>query len=125
MRIIDVRKLNRGYVVYVNEPYDIETLDNDKRFQELTTYYKNRTLLGKEYYFTFVKPESCSKIQTYLRQRILGVAQEKKPEKKKDVFTDAPSESFLNRGINKEHRKRQPKIIKEAFSKKHKRRNKK
>ena len=33
MRIIDVRKLNRGYVVYVNEPYDIETLDNDKRFQ--------------------------------------------------------------------------------------------
>ena len=54
MRIIDVRKLNRGYVVYVNEDYDIATLDNDKRFQELTTYYKNRKLLGKEYYFTFV-----------------------------------------------------------------------
>lgn len=124
MRIIDVRKVNRGYAVYVNEEYDIETLENDKRFQELTTYYKNHKLLGKEYYFTFVKPEPCSKIQTYLRQKVLGVAKEKKPEIKKDVFTDAPSESFLNRGVNKEHRKRQPKIVKEAFSKKQKRRRK-
>ena len=82
MRIIDVRKLNRGYVVYVNEDYDIKTLDEDKRFQELTTYYKNHKLLGKEYYFTFVKPEACSKIQTYLRKKILGVAQEKKVVKR-------------------------------------------
>ncbi len=123
MRIIDVRKLNRGYVVYVNEDYDIKTLDNDKRFQELTTYYKNHKLLGKEYYFTFVKPEACSKIQTYLRKRILGVAQEKKVIKQ-DVFTEGPSESFLNRGVNKEHRKRQPKIIKEAFKVTRKRRRK-
>lgn len=123
MRIIDVRKLNRGYVVYVNEDYDIKTLDNDKRFQELTTYYKNHKLLGKEYYFTFVKPEACSKIQTYLRKRILGVAQEKKAIKQ-DVFTEGPSESFLNRGINREHRKRQPKIIKEEFKATRKRRRK-
>ena len=64
-------------------------------------------------------------LQTYLRKKVLGVAQEKKPEPKKDVFTDVPSESFLNRGVNKEHRKRQPKLIKEAFSTKHKRRKKK
>lgn len=124
MRIIDVRKLNRGYVVYVNEDYDMKTLDEDKRFQELTTYYKNRKLLGKEYYFTFVKKEACSKIQTYLRKKILGVAQEKKVVKT-DVFTDVPSESFLNRGISKEHRKRQPKVIKEEFKVTKKRRNKK
>ena len=125
MRIIEVRKVNKGYACYVNTDYDIAQLDKDKRFKELAVYYKNHKLLGKEYYFTFVKPEPCSKIQTYLRQRILGVAQEKKPEKKKDVFTDIPSESFLNRGINKEHRKRQPKINKEEFSKKQKRRKKK
>ena len=124
MRIIDVRKLNRGYVVYVNEDYDIKTLDEDKRFQELTTYYKNHKLLGKEYYFTFVKPEACSKIQTYLRKKILGVAQEKKVVKP-DVFTEGPSESFLNRGVNKEHRKRQPKIVKDAFKATKKRRTKK
>lgn len=123
MRIIDVRKINKGFAVYVNTPYDIATLTADKRFQELTTYYKNSKLLGKEFYFTFMKETVCTKALSRLK-KILGPAQKevKEVKKVKDVFTDIPSESFLNRGINKEHRKRQPKIIKEAFSKKQKRR---
>lgn len=116
MRIIDVRKINKGFAVYVNTEYDIKTLEKDKRFQELTTYYKNHKLLGKEFYFTFPKETVCSKVLARIK-KLLGPAQKevKEPKKVKDVFDDLPSESFLNRGINKEHRKRQPKIIKEAF----------
>lgn len=119
MRIIDVRKINKGFAVYVNTPYDIEKLSEDKRFQELTTYYKNNKLLGKEFYFTFIKETVCTKVLSRIK-KFLGPAQKevKEVKKVKDVFNDLPSESFLNRGINKEHRKRQPKIIKDAFSKK-------
>ena len=122
MRIIDVRKINKGFAVYVNTDYDIKTLNDDKRFQELTVYYKNHKLLGKEFYFTYIKDTVCTKVLSKIK-KLLGPAQKEveKVKKVKDVFTDIPSESFLNRGINKEHRKRQPKIIKEAFSKKQKR----
>ena len=113
MRIIDVRKINKGFAVYVNTEYDIEKLSKDKRFQELTVYYKNHKLLGKEFYFTYPKESVCSKVLRNIK-KLLGPAQ-KEVKPVKDVFTDGPSESFLNRGINKEHRKRQPKIIKEAF----------
>lgn len=122
MRIIDVRKINKGFAVYVNTDYDIKTLNDDKRFQELTVYYKNHKLLGKEFYFTYIKDTVCTKVLSKIK-KLLGPAQKevKEVKKVKDVFTDIPSESFLNRGINKEHRRRQPKIIKEAFSKKQKR----
>lgn len=120
MRIVEVRKINKGFAVYVNTSYDIEKLASDKRFKELTTYYKNHKLLGKEFYFTYVKDTVCTKVQKTI-YKLLGPAQ-KEVIIKKDKFDDGPSESFLNRGINKEHRKRQPKIIKEAFQKKQHRR---
>lgn len=120
MRIIEIRKINKGFAVYVNMPYDITKLSEDKRFQELTTYYKNHKLLGKEFYFTYMKETVCTKVQKRIRV-LLGPAQ-KEEVIIKDKFDEGPSESFLNRGLNKEHRKRQPKIIKEAFATTKKRR---
>ena len=82
MRIIDVRKINKGFAVYVNAPYDIAKLSADKRFQELTTYFKNSKLFGKEFYFTFMKETVCTKALSRLK-KILGPAQKEVKEVKK------------------------------------------
>lgn len=122
MRVIDVRKINKGYSVYVNMDYDIKTLESDKRFHEWTTYYKNHKLFGKEFYFTFIKESVCTKVLARIK-KLLGPAQ-KEIKDKKDVFDEGPSESFLNRGLNKIHRIRQPKIVKEELETKKQRRKK-
>jgi hypothetical protein len=114
MRIIDIRKFNKGFAVYVNMDYDIECLKSDKRFTNMTTYYKNKKLLGQEFYFTFMQG-TCTQVKSNLVKLILGPAR----KEHKNVVTDIDLPmDYSDRCITKEHRKRQPKIVKSLLSNK-------
>lgn len=106
MRIVDIRKFNKGFAVYVNQDYDINLLKMDQRFRNITTYYKNGKLLGVEFYFTFMTG-TCTQVKSNLVKTVLGPARK---EKKVVSDIDLPID-YSDRCITKEHRKRQPKIV--------------
>lgn len=114
MRVIDIRKFNKGFAVYVNTDYDIERLNSDDRFKDMTTYYKNKKLLGKEFYFTFMQG-TCTQVKSNLVKTVLGPAR----KEHKNIVTDIDLPmDYSDRCITKEHRKRQPKIVKNLLSNK-------
>ncbi len=89
MRIVEVRRFNEQFAVYVNTANDIAILEKDKRFKLLTTYYARKCLLGKEYLFNY-RNVPCTEVQKWLRANVLNkvVVTQTKPVPIKDTVQE-------------------------------------
>jgi len=106
MRLIEVRKFDRGYLVYVNTPCDITTLDANKKFKLYSIYTVKGEMQGKEYMFT-CQSSTHTDAQSWIKKTILdpvykiAAVQEELKEKQN---VDGVKQDFSDRGIIISHK---------------------